>query len=48
MLKEAKYNYAMENAPEEFKKEADYIAKSNDENGVLEVIKEKINLSKPS
>lgn len=48
MLKEAKYSYAMENAPEEFKKDANFIAKSNDENGVIEAIKEKINLSKSS
>lgn len=40
MLQEAKYSYAMENAPEDFKKYANFIAGSNEENGVLEVIKE--------
>lgn len=42
MLEEAGHSYAMENAPEEFKKHAKFIAKSNQENGVLEVIKEKV------
>lgn len=42
MLQEAKYSYAMENAPESFKKYANFIAKSNEENGVLEVIKERV------
>lgn len=42
MLEEAKYSYAMENAPEDFKKHANFIAKSNEENGVLEVIKERV------
>lgn len=42
MLNSAYYSYAMENAPEEVKKHARFHAKSNRENGVLEVIKNKI------
>lgn len=42
MLEAAGHSYAMANAPEEFKKYAKFIAKSNQENGVLEVIKEKV------
>lgn len=42
MFKEAHYSYAMENAPEEVKKHASFIAKSNIENGVLEVLKDLI------
>lgn len=42
MFEEAYYSYAMENAPEEVKEHARFIAKSNKENGVLEVIKNKI------
>ena len=42
MLQEAWESYAMENAPEDFKKYAKFIAKSNEENGVLEVIKESV------
>jgi len=40
MLGAGYYSYAMENAPEEVKKHARFIAKSNKENGVLEKIKE--------
>ncbi|MBC2582604.1 Cof-type HAD-IIB family hydrolase [Clostridium sp. DJ247] len=39
MFDSAYYSYAMENAPEEVKKHARFLAKSNKENGVLEVIK---------
>lgn len=39
MLKAAHHSYAMENAPSEVKKHANFIAKSNMENGVLEAIK---------
>ncbi|MEQ8156003.1 MAG: HAD family hydrolase [Clostridiaceae bacterium] len=42
MLKEAYHSYAMENAPDEVKFYSRFIAKSNDEEGVLEVIKEKV------
>lgn len=40
MLGAGYYSYAMENAPQEVKKHARFIAKSNKENGVLEKIKE--------
>lgn len=40
MLGAGYYSYAMENAPEEVKRHARFIAKSNKENGVLEKIKE--------
>lgn len=40
MLQEAYYSYAMANAPDGVKKHARFIAKSNIENGVVEVIKE--------
>ncbi len=40
MLKLAKYNYAMQNAHEDVKRIAKYIAPSNDDNGVMKVIKE--------
>lgn len=40
MLKLAYYSYAMENATDEIKEIANFIAKSNNDNGVLEVIKE--------
>lgn len=40
MLNEAYYSYAMENAPDEVKKHARFIAKSNIENGVIQIIKE--------
>ena len=39
MLKAAYHSYAMENAPVGVKKHANFMAKSNMENGVLEVIK---------
>ncbi|SHJ13902.1 hypothetical protein SAMN05444401_2261 [Clostridium amylolyticum] len=42
MFQEAYYSYAMENAPEEVKKHARFVAKSNRENGVVEKIKEVI------
>lgn len=40
MMDSAYYSYAMENAKEDVKNSARFIAKTNDENGVLEVIKE--------
>lgn len=42
MLTSAFHSYAMENAPEEVKNYARFIAPSNSEQGVLKVIKEKI------
>lgn len=39
MLQSAYHSYAMDNAPEEVKKHARFIAKSNRENGVIDVIK---------
>ncbi|MBI6871551.1 Cof-type HAD-IIB family hydrolase [Clostridium aciditolerans] len=42
MFKSAYYSYAMANAPEEVKKHARFAAKSNRENGVLEVIKNEV------
>ena len=42
MIQSAKYSYAMENAVDELKSEAKFIAPSNDKNGVLEVIKDKL------
>lgn len=42
MFKYAQFSYAMKNAPEDVKKHANFIAKSNNENGVLEVIEEKL------
>lgn len=42
MMSSAYYSYAMENAKEEVKNKARYIAKTNDENGVIEAIKEKV------
>lgn len=39
MLKLAHHSYAMENASEEIKNIANFMAKSNNDNGVLEVIK---------
>lgn len=38
MLKKVKYGYAMMNAKDEFKNKFDYIAPTNDEDGVLQVI----------
>ena len=40
MLKQGYYSYAMENSSKEIKSVANFIAKSNNENGVLEVIKD--------
>lgn len=40
MMDAAYHSYAMENAHEELKKRARFVAKSNDENGVLEAIYE--------
>lgn len=40
MLQASYYSYAMENAPDEIKKVAKYLAPSNDESGVLKVIKQ--------
>lgn len=40
MFKAAHYSYAMENAPEDVKKHANFIAQSNNENGVYKVIHE--------
>ena len=42
MLQEGYHSYAMKNAPQEIKEAANFIAKSNSENGVLEIIKEKV------
>jgi hypothetical protein len=39
MLKNAHFSYAMENAPDEVKSHANFIAKSNRDNGVVETIK---------
>ncbi len=40
MMESAFYSYAMENAKEEVKEKARFVAKTNDENGVIEAIKE--------
>ena len=40
MMESAYYSYAMENAKKEVKERARFIAKTNDENGVVEAIKE--------
>jgi Cof subfamily protein (haloacid dehalogenase superfamily) len=40
MLNRAKYSFAVENASDEIKKHCNYIAKSNDNNGVVNAIKE--------
>lgn len=42
MFSSAYYSYAMENAPSEVKKHSRFTTKSNRDNGVLEVIKDKI------
>ncbi|KOF58050.1 MULTISPECIES: Cof-type HAD-IIB family hydrolase [Clostridium] len=42
MLQNVYHSYVMENAPEGVKKHGRFIAKSNDENGVLQVIKHKV------
>ena len=44
MLKSAYHSYAMENAHSELKKIARFTAESNDNNGVVKAIKEKLNL----
>ena len=40
MMQEAYYSYAMENAHADIKKAARFITKSNEENGVLEVLQQ--------
>ena len=40
MMQSCKYSYAMANAHPKLKEISNYEAKSNDENGVMEVIKE--------
>jgi hypothetical protein len=40
MMGQAYYSYAMENAHADIKKAARFKAKSNDENGVIEVLNE--------
>ncbi|MDD7794025.1 HAD family hydrolase [Clostridium sp. 'White wine YQ'] len=42
MLGEAYYSYAMKNAPEDVKSYSRFIAKTNDEEGVIQVIREKV------
>ncbi len=42
MIENAQYSYAMENAHPKLKEVSKFIAKSNDENGVVEVIKETV------
>lgn len=42
MLQNVYHSYVMENAPEGVKKHGRFIAKSNDENGVISVIKHKV------
>lgn len=44
MLKLAKYSYAMENASPDAKEAAKYIAKSNNDDGVLDTIIERLNI----
>ncbi|MPQ43890.1 HAD family hydrolase [Clostridium tarantellae] len=44
LMKSGYYSYAMENAHKDLKKVARFIAKSNNENGVVEKIKEVLNL----
>ena len=44
MMKSAYHSYAMENAHEDLKKVSRFVAKSNDDNGVVEVIKEVVGL----
>ncbi|MCY6484823.1 HAD family hydrolase [Clostridium aestuarii] len=43
MFKVAQHSYAMENAPEDVKKSANFIAKSNDEDGVYNVLHKYVN-----
>lgn len=42
MFSKAYYSYAMSNAPEEIKKRAKFIAPSNEENGVIQVIMKEV------
>ncbi|MCR3760523.1 Cof-type HAD-IIB family hydrolase [Clostridium felsineum] len=42
MLESVYHSYVMENAPDEMKKHGRFLAKSNDESGVIHVIKDKI------
>ena len=44
MMESAYYSYAMENAHEDLKKVSRFKAKKNTENGVVEKIKEVLNL----
>ena len=44
MLKLAKYSYAMDNASPDAKEAAKYLAKSNNEDGVLDAIIERLNI----
>ena len=44
MFKQAYYSYAMENAHDDLKKVARFRAKKNTENGVVEKIKEVLNI----
>ena len=44
MMQNAYHSYAMENAHSDLKKVARFIAKSNDDNGVVRAIKEKLEL----
>jgi hydroxymethylpyrimidine pyrophosphatase-like HAD family hydrolase len=49
MMQQAHYSFAMENAHPDIKKAARFMAKSNDENGVMEVLGQMLNqtLSNP-
>ena len=40
LLRHAKYSFVMENANKDMRQYGRYIAKSNNENGVLEAVKE--------
>lgn len=44
MMRSAKYSYAMENAHPDVKRVAKFRAKSNDDNGVIEVLQEMLNV----
>ncbi len=44
MMSKAHYSFAMENAHPDIKKAARYRAKSNDENGVVEMLQQMVNL----
>ena len=41
MFKAAHYSYAMKNAPEDVKEQANFIAESNNDNGVYKAIRER-------